>query len=353
MARPTWRGAISFGLVSVPVQLFTAVRSQTVRFRQLHRETKRPVRQKRVDAETGDEVAYEDIVKGYELGEGRYVVVDADELAELDPKSSRVIDIHDYVDQEQIDPIHYDRAYYLAPDGETAAKPYKLLAAAMEHSGKVAIAEFVMRGKSYLAAVRARDGMLVLSTMHYSDEVADPAELAPEALDLAGVEVRDRELAMAEQLIESMAADFDPSAYRDRHRERLVEYLEAKAAGEQFELPSDEGDGGEVIDLMAALERSLERAQGGGARGADASGSEDADPPAAAAAGDAADSDAAAAPVQPAVAAPSGSSPDYASMTRSQLYDLAQERDLPGRSGMSKAELVEALQASDVRAGAA
>jgi DNA end-binding protein Ku len=340
MARPTWRGAISFGLVSVPVQLFTAVRSHDVRFRQLHRETKRPVRQKRVDAETGDEVAYEDIVKGYELGEGRYVVVDTDELAELDPKASRVIDIHDYVDQEQIDPIQYDRAYYLAPDGETAAKPYKLLAAAMQRSGKVAIAEFVMRGKSYLAAVRARDGMLLLSTMHYSDEVADPAELAPEALDLDGVEVRDRELVMAEQLIESMVTDFEPTAYRDRHRERLVEYLEAKAAGEQFELPSEDGDGGEVIDLMAALERSLERARGDGGTGADASASAD---------GDAADGDDVAAPST----SSSGSSSDYAAMTRSQLYDLAQERDLPGRSGMSKAELAEALQASDVSAGAA
>jgi DNA end-binding protein Ku len=344
MARPTWRGAISFGLVSVPVQLFTAVRSQTVRFRQLHRETKRPVRQKRVDAETGDEVAYEDIVKGYELGEGRYVVVDTDELAELDPTASRVIDIHDYVDQEQIDPIHYDRAYYLAPDGETAAKPYKLLAAAMERSGKVAIAEFVMRGKSYLAAVRARDGMLVLSTMHYNDEVADPAELAPEALELDGVEVRDRELVMAEQLIESMVTDFDPTAYRDRHRERLVDYLEAKAAGEQFELPSDDGDGGEVIDLMAALERSLERARGGG---------DDAPDAAAAVAEEDAVADVGARAAEQTTAASSGSSPDYATMTRSQLYDLAQERELPGRSGMSKAELVEALQASDVSAGAA
>jgi DNA end-binding protein Ku len=343
MARPTWRGAISFGLVSVPVQLFTAVRSHDVRFRQLHRETKRPVRQKRVDAETGDEVAYEDIVKGYELGEGRFVVVDTDELAELDPKASRVIDIHDYVDQAQIDPIHYDRAYYLAPDGETAAKPYKLLAAAMERSGKVAIAEFVMRGKSYLAAVRARDGLLLLSTMHYGDEVADPAELAPEALDLDGVEVRDRELVMAEQLIASMVTDFEPDAYRDRHRERLVEYLEAKAAGEQFELPSDDGDGGEVIDLMAALERSLERARGDDGGGADGSGAADADEDAAT------DGDAAAVTSTP----PSGSSPDYAAMTRSQLYDLAQERELPGRSGMSKAELVEALQASDVSAGAA
>ena len=344
MARPTWRGAISFGLVSVPVQLFTAVRSQTVRFRQLHGETRRPVRQKRVDAETGDEVAYEDIVKGYELGEGRYVVVDTDELAELDPTASRVIDIHDYVEQEQIDPIHYDRAYYLAPDGETAAKPYKLLAAAMERSGKVAIAEFVMRGKSYLAAVRARDGMLVLSTMHYSDEVADPAELAPEALDLDGVEVRDRELVMAEQLIESMVTDFDPSAYHDRHRERLVAYLEAKAAGEQFELPADEGDGGEVIDLMAALERSLERARG--------DGDEVADAPAAAAEEDA-DGEAGARAAEQSAAASAGSPPDYATMTRSQLYDLAQERELPGRSGMSKAELVEALEASDVSAGAA
>jgi DNA end-binding protein Ku len=345
MARPTWRGAISFGLVSVPVQLFTAVRSHDVRFRQLHRDTKRPVRQKRVDSETGDEVAYDDLVKGYEVGEGRFVVVEPDELAELDPKASRLIDIQDYVDQSQIDPIHYDRAYYLAPDGETAAKPYKLLAQAMERAGKVAIAQFVMRGRSYLAAVRARDGLLLLSTMHYSDEVADPAHLAPEALDLTGVEVRDRELVMAEQLIESMTTEFDPDAYRDVHHERVLEYLEAKASGEQFELPAEDREGGEVIDLMAALERSLDRARGAGdgeAAGPGEGGEE--------AAADDADAPASRADERSRGA---GTSPDYASMTRAELYDLAQERDLPGRSGMSKAELVEALQASDASAGAA
>jgi DNA end-binding protein Ku len=347
MARPTWRGAISFGLVSVPVQLFTAVRSHDVRFRQLHRDTKRPVRQKRVDSESGEEVAYDDLVKGYEVGEGRFVVVEPDELAELDPKASRLIDIQDYVDQSEIDPIHYDRAYYLAPDGETAAKPYKLLAQAMERAGKVAIAQFVMRGRSYLAAVRARNGMLVLSTMHYNDEVADPADLAPEALELEGVEVRDRELVMAEQLIESMTTQFDADAYRDVHHDRVMEYLEAKAAGEQFELPAEDREGGEVIDLMAALERSLDRTRGAGDGEADAA---------------AADDDGASAGVETEKGGTAegdgrsrgvGASPDYASMTRSELYDLAQERDLPGRSGMSKAELVEALQASDASAGAA
>jgi DNA end-binding protein Ku len=268
MARPTWRGAISFGLVSVPVQLYTAVRNHDVRFRQLHRETKRPVRQKRVDPETGDEVPYDDVVKGYEVADGRYVVVEPDELAELDPKASRVIEIHDYVEQQEIDPIHYDRAYYLAPDGETAGKPYRLLAEAMQRSDKVAIARFVMRGREHLAAVRARDGMLVLSTMHYADEVADPADLAPEVYDF-DVEVRDRELAMAEQLIESMTTGFDPSSYHDEHRARVVEYLEAKAAGEQFELPTEEREGGEVIDLLAALERSLDRARVGDGTDAD------------------------------------------------------------------------------------
>lgn len=342
MARPTWRGAISFGLVSVPVQLFTAVRSHDVRFRQLHRDTKRPVRQKRVDPDSGEEVAYDDIVKGYEAGEGRFVVVEPDELAELDPKASRLIDIQDYVDQSEIDPIHYDRAYYLVPDGETAAKPYKLLAQAMEHAGKVAIAQFVMRGRSYLAALRARNGMLVLSTMHYSDEVADPADLAPEALELEGVEVRDRELVMAEQLIESMTTEFDPDAYRDVHHERVMEYLEAKAAGEQFELPAADREGGEVIDLMAALERSLDRARGVGDSGAGEAAAGDDEAPSAAAAGDADDRPRG-----------GGTSPDYGSMTRSELYDLAQARDLPGRSGMSKAELVDALQTSDASVGAA
>lgn len=329
MARPTWRGAISFGLVNVPVQLFTAVRNHDLRFRQLHGETKRPVKQQRIDPETGDPVAYDELVKGYEIGDGRFVVVDKEELAELDPKASRLIDIEDYVEQEEIDPVYYDRPYYLAPDGETAAKPYKLLAEAMQRSGKVAIARFVMRDKEHLAAIRARDGLLVLSTMHHHDEVADPADIDLDTA-LADVTVRDREVDMAEQLIASMSTDFDPGAYRDEYRDRVLAYLEAKAEGEHVELPAASDDDGEIIDLMAALERSLARAGGGG--DADDDGDERASGDGGRRGGDA---------------------QDYDAMTRGELYDLAQERQIPGRSSMTKAQLVTALRDGDAASGAA
>ena len=329
MARPTWRGAISFGLVNVPVQLFTAVRSHDVRFRQLNKHTKHPVRQLRVDAETGEQVAYQDIIKGYEISDGRYVVVDPDELAELDPTASRLIEILDYVDQSEIDPVYYDRAYYLAPDGETAGKPYRLLTEAMERAGKVAIARFVMRDKEYISAIRAHDGMLVLSTMHHDDEVAEPAEFGDDVFRTS-TEVRPREVQMAEQLIESMTTSFDPEKYPDEYRQRVLEYLEAKAGGEQVEISAQKPETGEVIDLMAALERSLDRARQG-----DAGGREDDGEP----------------------AAEEPSTPPrrdrYDEMTRDELYDLAQERKLSGRSTMSKAELVAALRASDAESGAA
>jgi DNA end-binding protein Ku len=322
VARATWSGAITFGLVSVPVQLFTAVRSHSVHFKQLHEGTNAPVKQKRVDAETGEEVPYDRIVKGYEVEDGRYVVVDPEELAALDPEGSRLIDIVDFVDERDIDPVYYDRAYYLSPDGEAAAKSYRLLAEAMGRAGKVAIASFVMRGKSHLAAIRARDGLLVLSTMHYADEVADPADLEVDEA-LGDVEIREREVAMAEQLIDSLLTSFDPTKYRDEHQERVRDFLEARAEGQEVELPEPGQASGDVVDLVAALERSLERARGG-----DGGGSE------------------------PGSTA-RGSGSEYASMTRDALYELAQERDVPGRSGLKKQELIAALEATDDEAGAA
>jgi DNA end-binding protein Ku len=360
MARPVWRGAISFGLVTVPVGLFTAVRSKDVRFRQLHARTNAPVKQRRVDAETGDEVAFDDIVKGYEVSEGSYVVVDRDELAELDPEASRSIEILDYVDQEDIDPLHYDRPYHLGPDGEHATKPYKLLTEAMEAAGKVAIARFVMRDKEHLAAVRARNGRLVLSTMHFADELVDPADLGIDE-QLEGVSANEREVAMAEQLIESMSTDFEPEEYRDEHRERLIAFLEAKAEGSQVEIGEGrDEDEGEVIDLMTALERSLDRAGGRDRRGSreeadegDGAGSSGSG---SSGSGGSGPSDA---PSDASGSAGSGrrsggpGSDDYAAMTRAALYELAQERKLPGRSEMTKSELVDALRASDADAGAA
>ena len=316
MPRPTWKGTISFGLVSVPVRMYTAVRSHDVHFRQVHTTTNARVRRQRVDAETGEEVPTDEIAKGYELGDGRYLLVDPDELARLDPEKSRTIDIQDFVEVRDIDPIYFDRPYYLTPDGETAARPYRLLVEAMQRSGKAAVATFVMRTRQYLAAIRARDGVLVLSTMNFADEVIDPADL--DVPELADVEIADREVDMAEQLIDNLLTDFDPDAYHDEHQERIREFLESKASGEEVTLPEAGEERGEVVDLMAALEQSLRGAAEGEAT----------------------------------TSAPTADT-DLASMTRDELYELAQQRDVPGRSGMSKAELVEALEASETTADAA
>lgn len=259
MPRAIWSGAISFGLVSVPVKLYSAVSRKTVRFNQLDGETNSRVRQKRVNAE-GEEVPYERIVKGYEISKDNYVIVDDDELASLAPKASRMIDITDFVDQAEIDPVFYDSAYYLAPE-ELARKSYALLARAMEESNRVAIASFVMRTKQYLVAIRPNDGRLMMSTMVYADELVDGDEV-PGLDDLDEVEATEAELAMAGQLIDSLTADFEPERYQDTYRNQVLELIEAKAAGEvtAIETPAAADDAG-VVDLLAALEASVNAAK--------------------------------------------------------------------------------------------
>jgi DNA end-binding protein Ku len=261
MARTVWTGSISFGLVNVPVRLYSAVRPKSVRFHQISAEDGARVRQKRVSEATGEEVAYEDIQKGYEISPGRYVVIEPEELEALDPEASRTIDIEDFVSLEEIDPVHYDRPYYLGPYDETAAKPYRLLVEAMAQAGRVAIGRFVMRTKQYLAAIRVVDGALVLSTMHYHDEVLPLEEV--DGLDaVAEVELRDREVEMAGQLVDSLTTAFEPQRYRDEYRERVLDLIEAKAEGEEIVTPAPaEEESGEVVDLMAALEESLEAAR--------------------------------------------------------------------------------------------
>jgi DNA end-binding protein Ku len=260
MPRAIWSGSISFGLVNIPVKLFNAVKRKTVHFNQLDDRTKSRIKQKRVSAEDGSEVPPEHLVKGYELTSGNYVIVTEDELAALDPVAQRTIDIIEFVDLADIDPVFYDSAYYLAPDPATV-KPYALLAEAMEREQKVGIAKFVMRTKEYLAAVRPQDGKLVLSTMVYHDEVVDPADL-PELTEAEGVDVADRELDMAAQLIESLSADFDPTKYNDSYRNQVLELIERKAAGEEEVVLAPSAPQPEkVIDLMAALEASVKEAK--------------------------------------------------------------------------------------------
>jgi DNA end-binding protein Ku len=258
MPRAIWSGSISFGLVNIPVKLYSAVSRKTVHFNQLDSRTGSRVKQKRVDAETGEEVPYDQIVKGYELASGAYVTVTDDELAALDPKAVRTIDIEEFVDLSSIDPMFYDAAYYLVPD--KSSKPYALLARAMEEEGKVGIANFVMRTKQYLAAVRPQDGRLVLSTMVYADEVNDPASI-PDLADIGDIEVSDRELTMATQLIESLSADFEPERFHDTYRESVLDLIEQKASGAEVVVAPAAAEPERVVDLMAALEASVAAAK--------------------------------------------------------------------------------------------
>ncbi len=264
MPRAIWSGSVSFGLVNVPVKLVTATSPKDVRFHQLHGPDGGRVNQKRVCSVDGEEVDYSEIVKGYDLGGGRYVVVEPEELASVDPEASRSIDIEEFVDLAEIDPLYYGHSYYLVPDGK-AEKPYALLVEAMERSGKVALGRFVLRTKQYLATLRVHDGVLVLATMLYADEVIDPADL--EVPTTEATKPTKKELDMAERLVESLAADFDLSKYADEHREKVLALIEAKAEGEVVTMPDEPERKAPVVDLMAALEASLAAAKDGGGRG--------------------------------------------------------------------------------------
>lgn len=257
MPRAVWSGAISFGLVSIPVKLFTAVSSKTVRFNQIDRRTGSRVRQRLVSEADGSEVDRADIAKGYQIRPGDYVLVDDDELEALDPKAEHTIEIEEFVDLAELDPLYFDRPYWLAPDPSTV-KPYALLAQTMADRQQVAIARFVMRSRQQLAAIRSVDGRLVMSTMNWADELVDPAEL-PGFEALAGVEVSDKEMALAAQLLESLLDEWEPEKYRDTHREQVLALIDRKASGDDRVVTATEPQdvGGEVVDLMAALEASV------------------------------------------------------------------------------------------------
>ena len=256
MPRAIWSGAISFGLVNVPVKLYSAVSPKTVRFHQLHAADGVRIQQKRVCPQDGEEVPWDEIVKGYEIAPDRYVVIEPEELEALNPKKTRTIDIEDFVDLADIDPIFYDHPYYLAP-GPGGAKPYRLLLEAMRESGKVAIARVVIRTKEQLTAIRPSGDALLMSTMIFHDEVIPPDRL-DELPDSDEVTTSDKELQMARQLVESLADDFDPTKYKDTYREEVLSLIERKAEGKEIAVqPPAEEDTGEVPDLMAALQASL------------------------------------------------------------------------------------------------
>lgn len=318
MARSIWTGAISFGLVNVPVKLYSATQQKDVAFHQFQRDTNRRIHNRRVADGTDEEVPYDEIVKGYELDQDRFVIVTPEELEAVEPGRSRTIDIEDFVDLDEVDPVYFEKSYYLGPaDPDSGVKPYELLRAALERSNKVAIARFVMRTKQYLAALRASGPLLVLETMYFPDEVRAPESIGK----LPGnVELSDRELDIAEQSIESLTSEWDPDRYHDTYRERVLELIRAKAEGEQVTTERAEEEGAKVVDLMAALEASLAQVRG-----------------------EAPDA---------AVGGPAGSAEardevrgrgDLAGLSKEELYEEAQRRKIPGRSSMTKDELAEAL----------
>ena len=328
MARSIWNGSLSFGLVSVPVELFTATEDKSIRFNQFQDGTSDRVRNKRVNERTGDEVEFGDIVKGYDLGGGEYVIVTPEELEALEPGRTRNVEITDFVDLDAIDPVYYQKTYYLAPKGEQAIRAYALLRRAMEDANKAAVATLVMRGKQYLVTVRPQSRGLVLQTMYFADEVRDPAKEVP------GLPVdedfSDRELKTATMLIESMAGEWDPEHYHDTYRQRVEELVERKRAGEQVVLETRPAEPTRVVDLMAALEASVAAARdrgartGGTERRAKAAGS----PSAGGKSG---------------VKKADDARSRLSELSKSELYDRATRLEVPGRSKMTREELEKAV----------
>ena len=256
MARAIWSGSISFGLLNVPVKLYSAVARRSIALREIRESDSARIKHRRVAEGTDEEVPFGEIVKAFEVTPGSYVPIGKEEMAALAPEKTRAIDVQDFVDLEQIDPIYFDSPYYLGP-ADGAEKAYSLLAAAMKASGKVAIARFVFRNKEHLAAIRTSGGVLTLTTMRFADEVVPASELE-EVLPAKAPKVAKKEQQMAEQLIESLSTDFEPGAYRDEYREQLLSLIERKAEGKEIVTPeSEEPQATKAPDLMAALEESI------------------------------------------------------------------------------------------------
>jgi DNA end-binding protein Ku len=265
MARAIWSGSISFGLLNVPVKMYSAVARRNIALREIRESDSARIKHRRVAEGTDEEVPYDEIIKAYEITPGQYVPLSKDEMASMAPEKTRAIDVQDFVDLEEIDPIYFDSPYYLGP-ADGAEKAYSLLAAAMQASGKVAVARFVFRNKEHLAAIRTSGGVLTLTTMRFADEVVPASELE-EVLPDKAPKVAKKEQQMAEQLIESLSADFDPSAYRDEYREQLLGLIERKAEGKEIVASEAEApQATKAPDLMAALEQSIAAVKDKGAK---------------------------------------------------------------------------------------
>jgi len=311
MARSLWTGSISFGLVNVPVALYSAVRDLDVHFRQLHEKDGAPIDTRRFCSQEDKEVPFEAIGHGYDLDDAEQVVLTDNDLAAAAPRKTRTIDIEGFVDVDEVDPIYFDHPYFLAPVGEAEGnlRAYKLLVKVMESTDRAALGRFVMRTKEYLVLVRVRDGVLSLTTMRFHDEVRPTKDV-----DTGGRKPAKAQIDAAVALVEALAADWDPSRYTDYYRERLLEVIERKRKGKRIRAPKSSDAGGPPPDIMAALKESLERARSGQGFDRDGEGDDGSD------AGD-----------------------GLTDLSRDELYERAQKEDVPGRSSMSRDELIEAL----------
>lgn len=357
MARPIWSGVITFGLVTVPVQLFTATESHTVHFQQVQRGTSDRVRNRRVNERTGEDVEYGEVVKGYPLGEGEYVIVEPEELDAIAPGKSQVIDVSGFVGLDEVEPVYFARAYYLSPKGEQYAKPYELLRTALAESGRIGVATFVMRSKQYLVALRPQDDVLLLQTLHWADEVRDPRAELPALPE--HTEAGDRELRTAQQLIEAMTVRWNPEDYADTYQTQVRELVEAKQAGEEIVTAPEPPRATNVVDMTDALERSVRQARKGRGR----SGEEPTPIRASGGAKESARGKAQGKARGTARGKARRSSrektkrgadrrAELSELTKDELYQRASEQGVQGRSRMNRDQLIEAL-AGDRRAAEA
>jgi DNA end-binding protein Ku len=309
MPRSIWNGSLSFGLVNVPVQLFSATDEKDIHFNQFEKGTGQRIHYKRVAEDSDEEVAYKNIVKGYEVSDGKFVIVTPEELESVEPGKSRTIDIEDFIDLAEIDPVYFEKSYYLAPqEGAGADRAYALLRDAMAKAGKVAIGRFVMRTKQYLACVRTgADDVLVLETMFFPDEVRAAGDLP--SVPTKRTKPSERELKVADQLIRSLSSEWDPSKYHDTYRQRVLDLIKRKAEGEEIVVEEREPEETNVVDLMAALEASLAAAKGEKPKKVEGRATD-----------------------------------KWSKMTKSELEKAAAKKDISGRSKMTKDELVDALR---------
>ncbi|MDH6133288.1 DNA end-binding protein Ku [Kitasatospora sp. MAA4] len=351
MARPLWTGVLSFGLVTVPIALYSATESHGVSFRQIQRGTADRVRNKRVNERTGEEVAFGDIVKGFELAEGEYVIVEPDELEQISPGRSKTIEITGFVDLDQVAPIYFDTTYYIGPKGKEYSKVYRLLQLAMERRNRAGLAMFAMRGKSYLTAVKAEGGILTAHTMHFADEVRDPQHEVDNLPD-EDIAVSDLELAAAEQLIDMLSLEWEPEQWHDTYSEQVRELVQAKAEGREIAASEGPVEATNVIDLMDILNRSLANAGQSPEDASDEAG-DSRKPPASARAPKGASGKKSTSAQQPqpkAAAAHKTTSKaktaksDLDSLTKAELYKRATDLDIPHRSTMTRDQLQDALE---------